>query len=170
MPTDSSDDKFGTVLRELVTAILALTILVVTVMLLRRTFDIGGQSDALKDAFTREKDILQYGLSLLGAVIGYYFGRVPAELHAQAAQKQATNAQTQLNQTQDKLVDTARATAQAVEDKNSQAREFQHTLSVIRGNLVQPSNPPSQALRAQPQATGMAQALAEIDEMMVKLN
>lgn len=179
--SEGSDDKtpFLTGLKEVVTALLALTLLALCAYMLVHTFNLGaqkadaGDEDAVKslqDAFTRAKDVLLYALSLLGAVIGYYFGRVPAELHAQSAQKQANNAQNQLNQTQDKLAATTQSAAQAITDKKVQADEFKKTLSLVRSNLAQPSAAPVQAMRAMMQPSGNAQALAEIDEMMKRLD
>src|SRR5262249_6697470 len=52
-------------------------------------------------------------LALLGTVTGYYLGRVPAELHAQQAQRAANTAQQQLQSTQSQLTDTAGSAAQA---------------------------------------------------------
>jgi hypothetical protein len=180
-PTPSSDrPSFLTSFKEVITAVLALTVLGVTAYMLVDAYNSSGAvpkagtSDAkdLQDAFGRQKDILLYGLSLLGAVIGYYFGRVPAELHAQAAQKQATDAQKQLGTTQDKLADASSTAVQAVEEKKSQAQEFRRTLSVVRSNLAQPTNTntPVHVLRAQPQSDGVAQALAEVDEMLTRLD
>lgn len=179
--SEGSDDKtpFLTGLKEIITALLAVTVLVVCAYMLVRTFNLGasridvGDDDTVKsmqDAFSRAKDVLLYALSLLGAVIGYYFGRVPAELHAQSAQKQATNAQNQLNQTQDKLAATTQSAAQAITDKKVQADEFKKTLSLVRSNLAQPSAAPVQAMRAMMQPSGNAQALAEIDEMLKRLD
>jgi hypothetical protein len=68
---------------------------------------------AQKESYERQKDIMLYALALLGTVTGYYLGRVPAELHAQQAQKAADTAQQQLQSTQDRLTDTASTAATA---------------------------------------------------------
>src|ERR1700721_600414 len=96
--------------RELVTSVISITILCVSVWMMVSTYNSGKQKmvsanpdkdqnavevKAVLDAFGREKDLLLYALALLGTVTGYYLGRVPAELHAQQAQKAADNAQTQ---------------------------------------------------------------------------
>jgi len=52
-------------------------------------------------AFNNQKDILLYGLALLGTVTGYFFGRVPAELHAVQAQKSANVAQDMAKEAKD---------------------------------------------------------------------
>src|ERR1700761_1173015 len=44
------------------------------------------------DAYTRQKDIMMYALTLFGTVTGYYLGRVPAEQNAKRAQNAADSA------------------------------------------------------------------------------
>lgn len=80
--TSTSASPLDQTIREGFTALLALAICGATLTMLVLTF-----SDARGDAthLAQEKDILLYALSLFGAVIGYYFGRVPAELHASEA-------------------------------------------------------------------------------------
>ena len=95
-------------LREGVTATIAITILAITSVMLMETFnsakympissgtDQAARQEEINErdkAFGYQKDILLYGLALLGTVTGYFFGRVPAELHAVQAQKAANVAQ-----------------------------------------------------------------------------
>lgn len=121
--------------REIITGVISLTILIVAAITIYGTWSAGGavsedekKSAAQKEAYDRQKDIMLYAVALLGTVTGYYLGRVPAELHAQQAQKSATEAQEQLKTTQDKLNDSsttvvaAQGAQQAAEDKTRRAR------------------------------------------------
>lgn len=108
--------------RESVTAIISLVILAIASLMLYGTYsyvrDGGSATDpnvaaSRKESYERQKDIMLYALALLGTVTGYYLGRVPAELHAQQAEKSANNAQDQLQKTQTQLTDTAGSAAAA---------------------------------------------------------
>jgi hypothetical protein len=153
-------------MKDLVTCILAFGIAGVTLYMVVATF-VGASGSA--DTFKNEKDVLLYGLSLLGAIIGYYFGRVPAELHAQQATAQANKAQDQLQQTQTQVVQTAQSAAKAVADKQQQAQDFKATLIAVKQNLQQAASPPVTTMKAAPQNTGLNQALAEIDAALKSL-
>jgi hypothetical protein len=67
-------------LKEGTSSVIALVILGVTMNVLLSTF-------GAADNYEKKKDILLYALPLLGAVIGYYFGRLPAERRAEVAEK-----------------------------------------------------------------------------------
>lgn len=106
--------------RELVTALIAIVILWLAGATLYGTWSAAShvetdkeKSAAQKDAYERQKDVMLYTLALLGTVTGYYLGRVPAEMHAQQAQRAATSAQQQLQATQNKLTDAAGTAATA---------------------------------------------------------
>ncbi|HEY4933109.1 MAG TPA: hypothetical protein VII23_16205 [Terriglobales bacterium] len=156
-------------MKELITAALAVAIAYVSLSMLKATFNAVGQPDV----FSREKDVLLYSLSLLGTVVGYYFGRVPAELHAQAATAQANKAQNQLQQTQSQLTQMATTAANAgatatnaVASQDQMRQQVKSVLTAVKQNLQQASNPPVAAVLAVPQATGLEQAVAEIDEAL----
>jgi hypothetical protein len=109
-------------LREGIAAIISLVILIIAAIMLYDTYyyvrDTSANADATiaasrKESYERQKDIMLYALALLGTVTGYYLGRVPAELHAQQAQRSANTAQDQLQKTQTKLTDTAGSAAAA---------------------------------------------------------
>jgi hypothetical protein len=51
----------------------------------------------LFDAYTRQKELLQLALGLLGTVTGYYLGRIPAENAARRANQEATDAKQKRN-------------------------------------------------------------------------
>ncbi len=83
------------VIKELVTAVLGLTIVIFTVTMANRTFGLVGRTDT---DLTAAKDLLLLMLGLAGVVVGYYFGRVPADARAAQAQQQANAATTQAEQ------------------------------------------------------------------------
>ncbi len=79
-------------LREIMTSAIAVVILAVTTVMLWKVFQAGGVKAVDPEAFNRQKDIMHYGLTLLGTVLGYYFGRVPAERRAEQAEAVAHQA------------------------------------------------------------------------------
>jgi len=81
----------GQILRESVTALIALGIAFVALRLL---WDVHGLLKVGNAGnYERHKEVLLLALGLLGTVTGYYFGRVPAERHADAARDAAKAAQ-----------------------------------------------------------------------------
>jgi hypothetical protein len=80
--------------KELVTALLGILILAFTIYLAFRTFSHIADTAKMNNA----KDILQIMLGIAGIVVGYYFGRVPADAHAATAQSQANAANAQTEQ------------------------------------------------------------------------
>lgn len=73
-------------LREWTTTAIAGIVVVVTMVILAWTFT-GATT------FQEHKDILTLALPILGSIIGYYFGRVPAERRAEAAEGKLDDAQ-----------------------------------------------------------------------------
>jgi hypothetical protein len=80
--------------KELVTAILGVLVLACTLFLAGWTFCYVGDQSKITNA----KDILQILLGVAGVVVGYYFGRVPADARAAQAQEQANAATAQTEQ------------------------------------------------------------------------
>jgi hypothetical protein len=64
--------------KEWVTAILAFLVVASTTWLTYRTFYMAGQAEKMKDAM----GVLSLMFGLAGVVVGYYFGRVPADARA----------------------------------------------------------------------------------------
>lgn len=93
--------------KEVVTAILGVLVVGYTLYLAWNTFSYVGQQQKMTDA----KDVLMLVLGLAGVVIGYYFGRVPADARATQAQVQANAATAQTEQ----VTAQAQATADQVE-------------------------------------------------------
>jgi hypothetical protein len=74
--------------KEGVTAIIALVIIGTAVALVARSFGLIGNSAHINQA----KDLLSIMLGLVGTVVGYYFGRVPADARATTATARADQA------------------------------------------------------------------------------
>jgi len=74
--------------KEVVTALLGLLIVGYTFVLVQRALSVAGKQQEMSDA----KDLLLLVLGLTGVVLGYYFGRVPADARASQAQEQANAA------------------------------------------------------------------------------
>src|SRR5260370_27636825 len=73
-------------IKEIVCAAMGLLLIAYTVYMVNNVLGMVGNTPKLNDA----KDLLLLLLSLTGEVLGYYFGRVPADARASQAQKQAT--------------------------------------------------------------------------------
>jgi hypothetical protein len=80
--------------KEVITALLGLAVVIYTLILAGNTLTLVGQPEELSDA----KDVLLLILGLAGVVLGYYFGRVPADARASQAQQQANDATAQAEQ------------------------------------------------------------------------
>lgn len=115
----------GQTLREWITALLSLAIAVVALYLLVDTYSTGKtigrlpevqQHKALEEGYARQKDLLLYALALLGTVTGYYLGRVPAELHAQKADREAKQAEAAAQGARQSEADLRRKTKKVVRE------------------------------------------------------
>jgi hypothetical protein len=82
-PTSRIDDALQ-LLKEGVTALLALAIVGTTLYWMGMAFGMAGDSNRMRDA----KDVLALMSGLSGVVLGYYFGRVPSDARASQAQQQ----------------------------------------------------------------------------------
>jgi hypothetical protein len=67
--------------QEIVTAILGITIVAFTLTLTGIAFSMAGEGTRMRDAIT----VLTLLFGLAGVVVGYYFGRIPAEKRANTA-------------------------------------------------------------------------------------
>jgi uncharacterized membrane protein YjgN (DUF898 family) len=115
--------------REIVAAVIGLSILVATLYMLVRTFNFSAYSfgdeasasaRAMLAAYARQKEMVLYGLSLLGTVTGYYLGRVPAERAAERAYGEAETAK--------KRRDAIAVAAQTLAQQSQQILEPRRTM------------------------------------------
>lgn len=130
--------------KETVAALLSVIIASVTIWMLVSTYRTGSKVfvdkdpvavQAMKDAYERSKDLLLYGLSILGTVLGYYFGRIPAEKGASAARKDASSARGELVETAGRLATTAQSNA-AIAQSLSQSQSRLQRLAKGSEKLV----------------------------------
>ena len=157
-------------LKEAVTSVLALAIAAVTLLLLVLTFEGAKKSGtAAVAAFTRQKDVLQFVLPILGTVLGYYFGRVPAERRAEAAEQSASGSQKQAAALQQSAAkaDTERT---AAELQTEQTRtDTKDTMGRVREALTGAAPP---VLGGPPTAAqpNVERALAEINALDARMS
>ncbi len=111
-----SVDAFITIFKEAVTAIIALLLVWTTVRMAASLLAFVGDATRMSQA----KDLLGVLTGLMGVVLGYYFGRIPAEARAAQAQEQASQA---ISQSEQAKAQTEALGAQA-EKLASQASEL----------------------------------------------
>jgi phytoene/squalene synthetase len=80
--------------KEVVTAVLGIGIVAYTLYWTGRAFAMAGDPTRMGDA----KDLLTFLSGFAGLVVGYYFGRVPADARTTQAQQQMAQAQQQMGQ------------------------------------------------------------------------
>ena len=95
-PFASSD--FGEVIREIVITFISVGIAGLALFMIFDTYLVA-KATLQQETFSNQKDILHLALGLLGTVTGYYFGRVPAEKHANTARDAAAKATESENRT-----------------------------------------------------------------------
>lgn len=125
-------------LREIMASGIAVVIVALTVWMLFKVFVLGGKADADPEAYARQKDIMLYGLTLLGTILGYYFGRVPAERRAEQAEEVAGNAQTaaaQAGEAAGEAQRQAREEAAKKEAAEAKVADARSTVERIRNEL-----------------------------------
>lgn len=126
------------VLRESITAALAAAIAAIALWMLIDTYQTAGRpftgenGEALRLAFERQKDIMQFGLALLGAVTGYCLGRVPAELRAESAQKAGAQAQAAAQAAQTEIVDARMEAAEATRGRELLKKEADELAAAVK--------------------------------------
>ena len=136
--------------------VLAAAIVAVALTLLTLTFD------AAVD-FAQKKDVMLYGLTLVGTVIGFYFGRVPAERRAEASEETAKQAQSAANEAN---VDAAKA--------NDKLREVRVGVERVKGLLTPASGSQRKTLGSEASSPGgqpeaVSQALLELESLARRL-
>jgi hypothetical protein len=94
-------------IKETVTAGLGFALILFTLWMTYRAFSMVGQAEQMKDAL----GVLSLLFGLAGVVVGYYFGRMPADARAMQAQKSTERAVGEQVKTQgvlNKVMDTSR--------------------------------------------------------------
>lgn len=157
VPVDSGRAQVG---RECMAAMISGVILFVSMWAFVSTFSAGREpfatTDARKEAYERQKDLLVIAVGLLGTVTGYYLGRVPAELRAQSAQNLlsgATTAATQATRDKEQVRAEARAAADAA------LRALQSQAPAPRGDARSGAGAPSEMFPASGGADSARQIL-----------
>jgi hypothetical protein len=98
--------------KEVVTAVLGIGIVVYTLVMTGLAFGMVGDASRMADA----KDLLTFLSGFAGVVVGYYFGRVPADARTAQAQQQIGQAVSEKEQTMSKMDDMKKELAD-LEDK-----------------------------------------------------
>lgn len=98
-PNDVNDSRWSSeqwfqLVKEVVTAVLGLAVVLYTLYIAGETFAFAGDEKKIADA----KDVLMLLLGLAGVVVGYYFGRVPADARTAQAQQNADAASARAEQ------------------------------------------------------------------------
>jgi cytochrome c-type biogenesis protein CcmH/NrfG len=88
-------------LKEIVTAVLGIGIVAYTLYMTYRAFGMVGDTTRMGNA----KDLLTYLSGFAGVVVGYYFGRVPADARTAQAQQQIGQAVSDKEQTMSTMGD-----------------------------------------------------------------
>jgi cytochrome c-type biogenesis protein CcmH/NrfG len=105
-------------LKEGVTALLGIGIVGYTLYMTYRAFGMVGDTTRMGNA----KDLLTYLSGFAGVVVGYYFGRVPADARTAQAQQQMGQAMSDKGQTMNKMDDMKKEMAH-LEDKMDDMKE-----------------------------------------------
>jgi hypothetical protein len=113
-------------LREWTTTILACAVVAVTLGMLLATF-------LEATDFASRKDVMLYGLPILGSILGYYFGRVPAERRAEAAEKDRD----QVQATAHRAVANAGSARAQSEQHARESQDAKEKLSRLAGGVEQ---------------------------------
>ena len=112
----SSD--FSQKVREVVTGVISIAIAGLALWMLYDTYIASKITTALpQEVFSRQKDILLLGITLLGTVTGYYLGRVPAEKQADVARDAAAKA----SQSESRIKQSIRAGLDSIDQKRTAA-------------------------------------------------
>ena len=89
-----SSEQWFQLVKEVVTAVLGLAVVLYTLYIAGETFGFAGDEKKISDA----KDVLLLLLGMAGVVVGYYFGRVPADARTAQAQQNADAASARAEQ------------------------------------------------------------------------
>ena len=162
-------------LREIMASAIEALVVTLSCLMLWRVFVLGGEANADVDAYSRQKDVMLYGLTLLGTVLGYYFGRVPAERraeHAEAAAGDAHAAAASAASIADEAQRQAREEAAKKEAAQSKVADAREAVTRIRGQLGSAREGGPLGTRRGPEsapAAGAPPVHAELDALLRRL-
>jgi hypothetical protein len=124
-------------MKEIVCSIISLAIIGLTVGVIIWIFG----HDTTQQDLNMHSSLLQVVVGLAGTVMGYYFGRIPAENHAaglqrttEAAQKNAGEAQKQLSQATEKATEASVVAVRASDAKDRMASR----VVALKDDLLRP--------------------------------
>jgi hypothetical protein len=110
---DERGDRMTT-LKEITATVIAIAILVAFLVTFRGVWnEIGTQG------FGPAKDLLQFLTGMFGVVLGYYFGRIPAERAADASKREADDARLRESRTRQQTRDKVRDALDLVQPAGS---------------------------------------------------
>lgn len=168
-----------------ITATLAVVISAMALWMLGRTFLAGAvpfggpEAEQMKAAYDRQKDVMQYGLALLGTVTGYYLGRVPAERRAESAQQSSEKAQATAQSAQKEVVAAREQAATATEQATQVKKQTREAIREAKVSLESQTSPipggaQRKTLSAEPGfeagSEPVAAAIARLDRLLSSLD
>jgi hypothetical protein len=157
------------------TAALAFVISAIAIWMLYKTFMAGSaifkgpEATQLKEAYDRQKDVMQYGLALLGTVTGYYLGRVPAERRAEAAQQSSDKAQKTAENAQKAVIHAREDAATSAERATHMKKQTMQAIREAKATLelqVAPQRTASSALESTAPAPSVSAAIHTLERCL----
>ena len=118
-------------IREYVSAIIAVVIMLGTVAMMIQAFNYLGSPEE----FARVKDMLLFINPLLGVVIGYYFNKATSEARAETAETTAQSAMVSARQATEALgvaENKAKISEEEAKSAKTETQEVKATLSAVR--------------------------------------
>lgn len=132
------------------TALVGLAVVLYTLYIAGQTFVFVGDEKKIADA----KDVLLLLLGLTGVVVGYYFGRVPADARTTLAQQQADDANARV----EKVSAQAEAAADQVDAILDRASEPAAAAARRAAVVGEAEGPPEELKRVRDSLRGIAAA------------
>ncbi len=185
-PKAKRTDDWKAGIREIVATLMAVTILALATWMLSLTYltagkvkeDLAASPEIMQlheRAYTRQKDIMIYVFGLLGTVLGYYFGRVPAERRAERAENAAEQAQDNTSaavRVADRAKEEARIKSQGKDVVDKKLLDVKETLKRIQEGVEPGRSGGRLALGAEAtdDAPSADRTYMEIDALLQRLN
>jgi hypothetical protein len=122
--------------KETITGILGITVIVYTLFVAYQTLGFVGDQTKMAQA----KDVLTLLLALAGVVLGYYFGRLPADARAADATHKAAGALAYADQVKTKARELADHVAEATENTATRGGMLPDDLGPLRAKAREIAN------------------------------